>query len=40
MGREGALRNTGLWTYSAVFAALAYFRVARVLNVILDSPPE
>jgi hypothetical protein len=29
-----------LWTYSVVFAVLAYFRVVRVLYVILDSPPE
>ncbi len=28
-----------VWIFSAVFAGLAYFRVVRVLNVILDSPP-
>ena len=26
-----------IWTFAAVFAGLAYFRVVRVLNVILDS---
>jgi hypothetical protein len=27
------------WLFSALFAALSYYRVVRVLNVILDAPP-
>jgi hypothetical protein len=28
------------WLLIALFAAFSYFRVVRVLNVILDSPPK